>query len=98
MTDTTAFPGIVTRPTSIHTDDAAKARLKKRYAAELRFKWLGAGAVGLAALFLVLLLSTIVTEAIPALRINYTDAAARSFGGEGRPGQARHGRLWRDHQ
>ena len=71
MTDTTAFPGVVTRPTSIHTDDAAKARLKKRYAAELRFKWLGAGAVGLAALFLILLLSTIVTEAIPALRINY---------------------------
>ncbi|MFI0842438.1 phosphate ABC transporter permease PstA [Mesorhizobium sp. IMUNJ 23232] len=71
MTDTTAFPGIATRPTSIHTDDTAKARLKKRYAAELRFKWLGAGAVGLAALFLILLLSTIVTEAIPALRMNY---------------------------
>ncbi|OWK19362.1 hypothetical protein AJ88_45540 [Mesorhizobium amorphae CCBAU 01583] len=35
------------------------------------FKWLGAGAVALAALFLVLLLSTVVTQAIPALRLNY---------------------------
>jgi phosphate transport system permease protein len=71
MTDTTVFPGSVTRPTSIHTDDAAKARLRKRYAAEQRFKWLGAAAVALAGLFLVLLLSTIVVKALPAFRTNY---------------------------
>jgi phosphate transport system permease protein len=59
------------RPVSIHTDDAAKARLKARYAAEMRFKWLGAGAVALAGFFLVLLLSTVVTQAWPALRMNY---------------------------
>ncbi|BCH22534.1 hypothetical protein MesoLjLc_22740 [Mesorhizobium sp. L-8-10] len=71
MTDTTVLPGAVARPTSIHTDDAAKARLKRRYATEQRFKWMGAGAVGLAAFFLVLLLSTIVIQALPALRMNY---------------------------
>jgi phosphate transport system permease protein len=59
------------RPVSVHTDDAAKARLKARYAAEMRFKWLGAGAVALAGFFLVLLLSTVVTQAWPALRMNY---------------------------
>ena len=69
MTDTAAsFPD---RPVRIHTDDAAKARLKARYASERRFKWLGAGAVALAGLFLVLLLSTIVTQALPAFRANY---------------------------
>ena len=34
MTDTTFPAGAVARPASIHTDDAAKARLRKRYAAE----------------------------------------------------------------
>jgi len=57
--------------TSIHTDDAAKRRLKLRYRAETRFKLLGAGAVALAAFFLVLLLSTIVTQGLPAFRMNY---------------------------
>jgi phosphate transport system permease protein len=71
MTDTTFPVGAAERPVSIHTDDAAKARLQKRYASERRFKWLGAGAVGLSGLFLVLLLSTIVIEAMPALRMNY---------------------------
>jgi phosphate transport system permease protein len=71
MTDTTFPVGVAERPVSVHTDDAAKARLRKRYASERRFKWLGAGAVGISALFLVLLLSTIVLEAMPALRMNY---------------------------
>ncbi|RWM22546.1 MAG: phosphate ABC transporter permease PstA [Mesorhizobium sp.] len=71
MTDAISSFGAVGRPVSIHTDDAAKARLKGRYRTETWFKWLGAGAVALAGLFLVLLLSTIVTQAIPALRQNY---------------------------
>ncbi len=71
MTDTTAsLPGDVRTP-SIHTDDQAKARLKARYAAERRFRWMGAGAVALAAVFLVLLLWTIVWQALPAFRANY---------------------------
>ena len=70
MTDITTPIGLEPR-LGVHTDDAAKARLKGRYGAEARFKWLGAGAVALSAVFLVLLLSTIVTEAIPAFRMNY---------------------------
>ncbi|PZO79343.1 MAG: phosphate ABC transporter permease PtsA [Mesorhizobium amorphae] len=50
---------------------AAKSRIAKRYAAERRFKWMGAGAVILAGLFLVALLSSVVTGAWPALRANY---------------------------
>jgi phosphate transport system permease protein len=71
MTDITSLTGAEPRVRGHHTDDAAKARLKARYASEARFKWLGAGAVALAGLFLVLLLSTIVREAWPALRMNY---------------------------
>lgn len=55
----------------ISVRDAAKARLAARYRAEARFKWLGAGAVALAALFLVVLLSTVVSQAWPAWRQNY---------------------------
>ena len=71
MTDITSPAGIRPRVSGLHTGDAAKARLKGRYAAEARFKWIGAGAVALSALFLVLLLSTIVKEALPAFRMNY---------------------------
>ncbi len=71
MTDITTPIGVQPRLSGVHTDDAAKARLRGRYAAEARFKWIGAGAVALSALFLVLLLSTIVTEALPAFRMNY---------------------------
>ena len=71
MTDITSPAGLGPRLSGLHTDDAAKARLKSRYGAEARFKWMGAGAVALSALFLVLLLSTIVTQALPAFRMNY---------------------------
>lgn len=71
MTDIVATPLPPRGTPGIHTDAAAKGRLKARYGAELRFKWLGASAVGLAALFLLLLLSTIVTQGLPAFRMNY---------------------------
>jgi phosphate transport system permease protein len=71
MTDTTSTIAAPRRAANIHTDDAAKVRLKARYAAERRFKWMGAAAIAISAIFLVLLLSTIVSKAIPALRMNY---------------------------
>ena len=63
MTDATAT-GIA--PTGLHTSDAARRRLRARYAAEARFRFFGLAAVVTAAFFLVLLLSTIVGQAIPA--------------------------------
>ena len=67
MTDTSD----VAPSESIHTDGRAKSRLAKRYAAERRFKYLGLGAVLLACVFLVLLMSTIVGKGIPAFTYHY---------------------------
>ncbi len=55
----------------LHTSEAARKRLAKRYAAEARFKYYGLAAVAAAALFLVLLLSTIVSKGLPAFTYNY---------------------------
>ena len=71
MTDTVSALDLPSRVVSVHTDDAARNRLKARYAAERRFKWMGAAAIAVSAIFLVLLLSTIVRQAMPALRMNY---------------------------
>ncbi|WP_367717344.1 phosphate ABC transporter permease PstA [Nitratireductor sp. GISD-1A_MAKvit] len=68
MTDTLASG--VEPQNNQHTNDEARARLRKRYAAETRFKWLGAGAVVLSGFFLLLLLSTIVFKAFPAFHAN----------------------------
>lgn len=57
--------------TSLHTRAEARDRLKSRYASEKRFKWMGAGAVLIALSFLVILLSTVVTQGLPAFRANY---------------------------
>ena len=66
MTDMATSPIGATAPTGLHTSDAARRRLKARYASEFRFKMYGLAAVVTAAFFLVLLLSTIVGQAIPA--------------------------------
>jgi phosphate transport system permease protein len=55
----------------LHTSDEARKRLATRYGSERRFKWLGAGAVILSGIFLIILMSTILTQAIPAFRQNY---------------------------
>lgn len=68
MTDTLA--GGAEPQNNQHTNEQARARLRKRYAAESRFKWLGVGAVLLSAFFLLLLLSTIVFKAFPAFHAN----------------------------
>ncbi|MTI18761.1 phosphate ABC transporter permease PstA [Rhodobacteraceae bacterium RKSG542] len=58
-------------PSGIHTSNDARARLKKRYRTERLFKLLGMSAVGIAALFLVLLLTSIVSKGLPAFTYNY---------------------------
>ncbi|MDP2802690.1 MAG: phosphate ABC transporter permease PstA [Phreatobacter sp.] len=67
MTDA-SLPRIAT---DIHTNDAAQRRLKARYRGEFIFQALGAGAVAIAAGFLVLFLSTIVGQSIPAFTQHY---------------------------
>ncbi len=57
--------------TELHTNAEARRRLKKRYAAEARFKAMGLGAVGAAALFLAIFLYSIVSEGVPAFFQNY---------------------------
>lgn len=71
MTDISSSPtgetgasGVVRE--GLHTSAAARKRLKARYASEARFKFFGIAAVATAGFFLVLLLSTIVGQAIPA--------------------------------
>ena len=46
--------------------EAARARVKARYRAETRFKWYGLSAIGLTALFLIVVLSDIVGKGYPA--------------------------------
>jgi phosphate transport system permease protein len=67
---------------SVHTSEAARRRLARRYAAERRFKILGLAAVLTAMAALVILLSTIVTQAIPAFTMNYAVLPVE-FSGEG---------------
>ncbi|MDX5593142.1 phosphate ABC transporter permease PstA [Pseudovibrio sp. SPO723] len=55
----------------IHTSDEARKRLKARYGTEARFKAYGLSAILVAAAFLVLLLTTIVSQGIPAFYYNY---------------------------
>ena len=97
MTDVapTAFPGY-----AVHTDDAARRRLAKRYASERRFKFLGLGAVLTAMAALALLLVTIFAQGLPALtqfyavlpfdlsgeNINQQDLGKSSFGAITRAG------------
>ena len=79
MTDTVSG-NIATE--SIHTDAKAKSRLAKRYAAERRFKYLGLGAVLLACMFLVLLMSTIVGKGISAFTYHYLTLPLELSGSE----------------
>jgi phosphate transport system permease protein len=56
---------------TVHTSDAARRRLARRYAAERRFKALGLAAVLTAMGALALLLFTVVVQAIPAFSFYY---------------------------
>ncbi|MCB1508562.1 MAG: phosphate ABC transporter permease PstA [Hyphomicrobiaceae bacterium] len=54
-----------------HTSDEARRRLRARYASETRFRYIGLGAVLLAGAFLVILMSTIVTQGLPAFTAHF---------------------------
>ena len=62
MTDV-VLPGL---PTLDLTTDAAKARVRARYRAEARFKLYGLLAIGVTALFLVVVLADILVRGLPA--------------------------------
>ena len=66
MTDTT-LPGV--RSIDLGTD-AARARIKARYRAESRFRFYGLAAIGITAIFLVVVLSDIVIKGYPAFTQN----------------------------
>lgn len=67
MTEMTAATGFGHRVDA----DEARARVRKRYRSEARFKAYGIGAIAFAALFLVVLLTDIVTKAWPAFTISH---------------------------
>lgn len=68
MTDTSSVlpTQIPTAQRRIIPPDVAAARVKKRYASERLFKALGFGALAVTAIFLVLLLTSIVVKSLPA--------------------------------
>lgn len=51
--------------------NAYQARLRKRYAAESRFKFMGLGAILVSIGFLIILLSTFISTGLPAFTYNY---------------------------
>ncbi len=53
------------------TSDAARARVRKRYRAEARFRAYGIAAIGFAALFLVALITDVVYRAAPAFTTSW---------------------------
>jgi phosphate transport system permease protein len=64
MTDMAAAAGPVTRTPTDWNADAMQQRIRRRYAAERRFRWLGLGAVLLSAAFLAFLLITMLGNGI----------------------------------
>lgn len=58
---------------SVHTSEGARQRLAKRYRGESIFKWLGRSAIGVSVGFLLLLLSTVVFQGLPAFTFNFVN-------------------------
>ena len=56
---------------SVHTSDEAHRRLRRRYNFEWRFKAIGMAAIALAAFALIALLSTVLGNAVGAMRETY---------------------------
>lgn len=66
MTDTTEPGGDLWRSRIDFASDEAQRRIRKRYRAEARFKSYGLFAIGMTAIFLVLLFSNILATGLPA--------------------------------
>ena len=71
MTDQAMKQSVTSVSTSIHTGQAAKARLRARYRNEAIFKGFGLGAILIAIGFLVVLLSSVVVKGVPAFTYNF---------------------------
>jgi len=73
--------------TSVHTSDEARARLAKRYRTESYFKWIGRAAIGVSVGFLLLLLSSVVGQGLPAFTFNFVslpfNLSAQNLGTDG---------------
>lgn len=65
MTDVTVFPGREPRRLDL-TSDEAKARVRRRYRAESRFRFYGMAAIVVTAVFLVTLIADILIKGLPA--------------------------------
>lgn len=65
MTDVTVFPGPQARRLDL-TSDEAKARVRRRYRAESRFRFYGIAAIVVTAVFLVTLIADILVKGLPA--------------------------------
>ncbi len=73
--------------TSVHTSEEARARLAKRYRTESYFKWIGRAAIGVSVGFLLLLLSSVVGQGLPAFTFNFVslpfNLSAQNLGTDG---------------
>jgi phosphate transport system permease protein len=71
MTDQAIKQDVAVHERSIHTGEAAKARLKTRYRNEAIFKGMGLTAILIAVGFLVVLLTSIVIKGVPAFTYHF---------------------------
>lgn len=77
---------------SIHTSNEARGRLAKRYRTEGYFKWVGRAAIGVSIAFLLLLLTSVASQGLPAFVFNFVnlplDLSAKKLGTDGSDLQA----------
>lgn len=77
---------------SIHTSNEARGRLAKRYRTEGYFKWVGRAAIGVSIAFLLLLLTSVASQGLPAFVFNFVnlplDISAEKLGADGSDLQA----------
>ena len=70
MTDVSVFPGPASVRRLDSTSDEAKARVRRRYRSEARFRRYGIAAIVVTAIFLVVLIADILIRGLPAFTQN----------------------------